>query len=204
MRGTIVALGVFAAAVTYAFGFWVGAIAWSVFVGIAYCYRDPRRSIPSDPLGVVSPVDGHVVSVDRADIGGAQGLAIRVRITVRALGSFVMRSPIEGKILGFGDARETPAVPVALAADGACRYRVQTDEHDDLVLCFGRERILRGTRVDLRIGERVGQGQRCGLASALLQVDILLPAGTRILIAPGDRVRAGSDVIAQFVHSASA
>ncbi len=38
---------------------WLGAAA-AVFVILFLVFRDPRRVIPSSPLGVVSPADGRV------------------------------------------------------------------------------------------------------------------------------------------------
>jgi len=58
-------------------GFAVAA-ALLIFV-LVLIFRDPRRDIPASPLGVVSPVDGRVISVDLADKGVLHGEAHRVQ-----------------------------------------------------------------------------------------------------------------------------
>ena len=60
---------------------WVGAAA-VLFLVLLLVFRDPRRVIPSSPLGVVSPADGCVVSIDRIDEGALQGEAHRIRIRI--------------------------------------------------------------------------------------------------------------------------
>ena len=45
------------------------AFLWLVF-------RDPQRTIPAAPFGVVSPVDGRVTAVDVVDRGVLQGLSL--------------------------------------------------------------------------------------------------------------------------------
>ena len=42
---------------------YLGAPLWIVVGFIIWLYRDPNRQIPSSPLGIVSPVDGRVDSV---------------------------------------------------------------------------------------------------------------------------------------------
>jgi phosphatidylserine decarboxylase len=55
-------------------------------------------------------------------------------------------------------------------------------------------------RCYLQLGQRTGQGQRCGYVPFGSRVEVLLPAGIRVRVTVGDVVRAGSDVIATLVH----
>jgi phosphatidylserine decarboxylase len=52
----------------------------------------------------------------------------------------------------------------------------------------------------VRIGDRVGQGQRCGFIHLGGQVDLYLPESSRTLVTAGDWVRGGADVIAKLIH----
>jgi phosphatidylserine decarboxylase len=65
---------------------------------------------------------------------------------------------------------------------------------------MNRGRLHIAPRCYIRIGERVGQGQRCGFIHLGGQVDLYLPQSSRTLVAPGDWVRSGSDVIAKLIH----
>ena len=77
---------------------------------------------------------------------------------------------------------------------------LQTDEADDIVTVLKPGRVLGSLRCYARSGERVGQGQRQGFILLGTDVQVLLPTGVRLRIAPGDKVRAGADIIADLVH----
>ncbi|MEK7321912.1 MAG: phosphatidylserine decarboxylase, partial [Pseudomonadota bacterium] len=82
--------------------------------------------------------------------------------------------------------------------------RVRTDENDEVVL------VLRGAMISTRFvslvrsGGRIGQGQRCGLLRFGGLVEVYVPVVSRVKVAAGATVRAGSDIIASLVHKAGA
>jgi phosphatidylserine decarboxylase len=172
------------------------ASAGLLLVALFLLFRDPRRLLPSAPLGVVSPVDGKVVAVDRAETGVLQGKAHRIRIEIDSFGTYTARSPVEGKIM---DLR-------SVAADQAVDYEtnalwVQTDEGDDVVLQFMDYRLGLAPRAIVRFGERVGQGKRCAFLRLTRYAEVHLPISSSILVEPGQIVVAGSDLIAKLLHS---
>jgi phosphatidylserine decarboxylase len=167
-----------------------------LFVALYLLFRDPRRLLPSAPLGVVSPVDGRVVAVDKVEKGVLQGKAHRIRIEIDSFGTYTARSPVEGKIM---DLR-------SVAADQAVDYEtnalwVQTDECDDVVLQFMDFRLGLAPRAIVRFGERVGQGKRCAFLRLTRYAEVHLPISSSILVEPGQIVVAGSDLIAKLLHS---
>ena len=167
-----------------------------LFVALYLLFRDPRRLLPSAPLGVVSPVDGRVVAVDQVEKGVLQGKAHRIRIEIDSFGTYTARSPVEGKIM---DLR-------SVAADQAVDYEtnamwVQTDECDDVVLQFMDFRLGLAPRAIVRFGERVGQGKRCAFLRLTRYAEVHLPISSSILVEPGQIVVAGSDLIAKLLHS---
>lgn len=65
------------------------AVAAAMLFFVLYLvFRDPRREVPASPLGVVSPVDGRVVTVDVTDKGVFHGEANRVVIRIDSLGTY--------------------------------------------------------------------------------------------------------------------
>ena len=158
-------------------------------------FRDPHRHIPAAPLGVVSPVDGRVVTVGLADKGVLQGEAHRIVIRINSFGTYTARSPVEGKILDLN----------ALAAGTVVDYPtnalwVQTDEGDDVVLQFHGYRFGLAPRSFMRFGERLGQGQRCAYLRLTRFAEVHLPIDSKILVEPGQTVVAGADLIAKVSH----
>ena len=166
--------------------FWVGCAV------IVYLFRDPGRVIPSSPLAVVSPADGVIASVDEVHDPYLDRQAILLAIEMGQFDVYSTRSPVEGKFL------EPPN-----SGDGAGRPHgvwVKTDEDDDLVVVMHRGPLNNLPHCYVQIGERVGQGQRCGFIQLGGRVEVYLPIHSRVQAASGSRVSAGSDVIATLVH----
>lgn len=172
---------------------WIWSIPfWLVCVFIIYLFRDPDREIPSSPLAVVSPADGLVASVEEVSDPYLDRQSIQLVIDMSSAGVYSTRSPVEGKIL---EPRNS--------SDGVDRPHgvwLKTDEDDDLVVVMHRGPLKNLPRCFVRIGERVGQGQRCGYIQMGGRVEVYLPLNSRVLVDSGSHVKAGSDVIATLVH----
>lgn len=166
-------------------------LAWSALV-----FRDPRRNVPAVPLGIVSPVDGTVVDVGLTDKSVLNGEAHKIVIRVNSFGTYTARCPVEGKIMDF---RGDPGLKQAHAE--ASGLWVRTDENDDVVLQFYGHRLGLAPRAFLRYGERVGQGQRCAYLRLTRFAEVQLPITGRVLVSAGQRVSAGSDVLAKLPHA---
>ena len=156
-----------------------------VFVLLLLLFRDPPRSVQSVALGVVSPVDGQVVSVDKVESGELETAVHRIVIRIDSLGTYTVRSPVEGKIMD-------PATNALW---------LQTDEGDDVILRFSGYRLGLAPRSFARIGERLGQGQRCAYLRLARLAEVQLPIDGKVLVTEGQTVVAGSDVIATVPHS---
>jgi len=172
------------------------ARAWLPFVLLVCLYmifHDPRRAVSSAPLGVVSPVDGTVVETFRTDDGLLDDDVNRISIRVRSFGTYTARSPVEGKIM---DLNALPRPPTG-AVDAAGLW-VVTDEGENVILQFRGHRLRLAPRAFLRYGERVGQGQRCAYLRLTRFADVELPGDARILVDKGQRVSAGTDLLARL------
>ncbi|HHJ16195.1 MAG TPA: phosphatidylserine decarboxylase family protein [Gammaproteobacteria bacterium] len=172
---------------------WVWSLPfWLVCVFIVYMFRDPQREIPSSPLAVVSPADGTVTEVEEVHDPYLDRDAILLAVEMSHVGVYSTRSPVEGKIL---EPKRTDN-----GADQPRGVWLKTDEDDDLVVVMHRGLLHNTPHCDVRIGDRVGQGQRCGSIRMGGRVEVYLPANSRIEVGCGERVQAGSDIIATLVH----
>lgn len=158
-------------------------------------FRDPRRTVPASPLGVVSPVDGRVVDIDLADKGVLQGEAHRVKIRIDSFGTYTARAPVEGKIM---DLRSVEGDKIADYNTNALWLR--TDENHDVVLQFHGYRFGLAPQSFIRFGDRVGQGQRCAYLRLTRFAELHLPIDSKILVKPGQVVVAGTDLIGKVSH----
>lgn len=183
-------------AASHFFGLVAAIPALVVAIYLFLVFRDPARPVPAMPLGVVSPVDGTVILVEVADTGVLGVPVQRIVLRVSSLGTYTARSPIEGKLMDVDNAlcnRERAA-----SAGG---FWVQTDEGDDVVLQFSGYRFGLVPRAFRGYGERVGQGQRCAYLRLVRYAGVELPAAARVQVEPGQRVVAGSDVLARLPSS---
>lgn len=158
-------------------------------------FRDPVRSTPAVPLGILSPVDGNIVEVAQTDRGALGGEAHKILVRINSLGTYTARCPVEGKIMDI-----RTAVSQAEANAGFSGLWVCTDEGADVVLQFHRHRFGLAPRAFLRFGERVGQGQRCAWLRLTRIAEVQLPINGRVLVTKGQRVSAGTDLLAKLPH----
>jgi phosphatidylserine decarboxylase len=165
---------------------------WGLSLLILVIFRDPDREIPSQPMAVVSPADGRVTAVTATRDPYLDRDSIRVTLQMNPFGVFTTRSPVEGKVLQPPHTPEDTRMPHGVW--------LQTDEGDDVVMVMMRGRLHTAPRCYIRIGERIGQGKRCGFVHLGGQVDVYLPQRSRLAVDVGDWVRSGSDVIATLVH----
>jgi phosphatidylserine decarboxylase len=75
---------------------------------------------------------------------------------------------------------------------------VVTDEGENVILQFRGNRLRLAPRAFLRYGERVGQGQRCAYLRLTKFAEVELPGDARILVEKGQRVFAGTDLLARL------
>lgn len=172
---------------------WLVATPWPAFavipalllVGAILKFRDPPRSVPADPLGVVSPVDGRVCAIEREQDG------LRLLIRIAPFGAYLLRSPTEGKILESGAER------------GGHGMRIRTDEGEEVLLRLLGPRWLPPAAAN-DYGERVGQGQRCGVLRMAKTAEIWLPLDAVLNVAVDAQVVAGESVLARFTGAGEA
>lgn len=166
-----------------------------LFIYLFLIFRDPKRAVPAVPLGVVSPVDGYVVSIGRTGDPSQPDCSQKIVLRVNSLGTYTARCPVEGKIMDLSIA--APQGRPVLDTNGLW---VRTDEGDDVVLQFNGHRFNLAPRAFLQYGQRVGQGQRCAYLRLTRTAEVELPPDARILVTEGQQVAAGSDVLAKLPH----
>lgn len=189
------AVCVLAGAVWHYQGFGWSIPLWMLGVGMVFLFRDPTRDISSMPLAVVSPADGIISEVDVVADPYLDRKAAHIVIDMNHWGVFSTRSPVEGKVI---DIKDCPA------RDGESRRPhgvwIKTDENDDLVVAMYRGPLNSMPHCDIRIGDKVGQGQRCGYIRFGGRIEMFLPENSRLAVASGARLKAGSSVVATLVH----
>lgn len=159
-------------------------------------FWDSRREIPPKPMGVVAPVDGRVMAIiDEHDVL-LDRPARRISIRVSLFASYMLRAATEGQITELcADARAL--------LQGRSASWLHTDEGHDVLMVVESGSLLGARPCRARYGERVGQGRRCGVRRLARQIDVLVPANSRVDVALGDYVKGGETVVATLAREAT-
>jgi len=193
-RLPLLVIGVFIALIHYQSGTNAIWLAWLLFAALLFLLRDFKRAVPAIPLAVVSPVDGKVMEIAEIEDPYLKRVAQSIRLRQSALGEFNVHSPIEGKVQNLWTYSPTLPEYPQLA------IWIQTDEQDDAVMTVDLRSMLNHASCRVSAGEKLGQGQRCGLMAVACEMLIYLPETAHIFVKVGESVRAGSDKLAEFVH----
>ncbi len=192
-----------------ALGWWLHPAWWALTVValgvwgfIVSFFRDPSRTIPTDPNALVSPADGtvtHIEEVEAADFPG--GRALRISIFLSVFNVHVNRAPRSARVSGvryfrgeFHDARTQQCHEQ--------NEQLWLDCIDDRTGCPFRVKQIVGA-VARRIvcwvkpGERLAAGERYGMIKFGSRTDVLVPpaAVAEVLVRVGDAVHGGSRVL---------
>lgn len=192
----LLGVAVITATVSYFAGIRYATFPFALMVVLVFVFRDPIRAIPAAPLAVVSPVDGTIIDVSTSDSGPLQGKSHCIRIRVNSFGAYTARCPVEGKVMEL----HRLAGPDSAHLVSAGGLWIRTDEKEDVVLQFRGNRFGIPPRAFLQYGERVGQGERCAWLRLTRVAEVQLPGHGRVLVEPGERVSAGSTMLARLHH----
>lgn len=154
---------------------------------VARYTRDLDRHSPAKPRGVLAPVDGRVCFRRECHDAWLGREAIRVGIAVGLWSSYLLRAPVEGEVLSV------PGAPRSVS-------RIRTYEGEDILIVVARGWLFGARPVWVPFGERLGQGKPCGLRRLALQIDVYLPADSRVEVAPDQTIRCGETVLATLLR----
>ncbi|MGE0847514.1 MAG: phosphatidylserine decarboxylase [Flavobacteriaceae bacterium] len=172
---------------------------------VAFFFRDPKRVTPVREGLVISPADGRISSVGDARPPAELGLGDkplpRVSVFMNVFDCHVNRTPVTGRILKIA---YRPGAFLNAELDKAS----EDNERNALAIetpdskLFGVVQIagLVARRIVCFVaeGETITAGDRFGLIRFGSRVDVYMPAGTRPLVAPGQRAVAGETVFADL------
>jgi phosphatidylserine decarboxylase len=161
-------------------------------------FRDPERSVPGGAVAV-SPADGKVIGVQADDAGGG-----RINIFMNVFDVHVNRTPIPGCIANIqykkgeflNAAREDASAlneQNVFTVDGTVGGRPTRVVFSQIAGLIARRIICYK-----KPGDVLQAGERVGLIKFGSRVDIFLGPEWEIAVHAGDRVSAGSSVIARL------
>jgi len=199
---SLLVIVILAILVHYFFGALLALPLWVLLLLLLYGFRDPNRRVPSQPLAIVSPVDGNIVAIETMPNPYIDGDSIRIRMQMHRTGSYRIRSPVEGKVMQRWFLLPGDPLPLLQGAIGKLQISnwIQTDEGEDIVISMRRDIKWFAPQCNIQTGERIGQGQRCGIIPFGSHIDLYIPVNSVVNQETGARMQAGSDVIAYLRH----
>jgi phosphatidylserine decarboxylase len=198
--GYFYGLGFLAAAIVVGLitGNWIWAVlpvllAWFFL----WFFRDPQRTVPSEPGLVVSPADGKITEVAR--IQTPSGERIRLSIFLSVFDVHVNRAPITGTVreVRYQKGGHLNALDPKSAENEQNVVTVHGDEFD---VTFSQVAGILARRIIFRhkVGDFLERGQRVGLIKFGSRVNVILPGHAQLRVAKGSRVKGGASVLADI------
>jgi phosphatidylserine decarboxylase len=199
-------IGLFA---TAAFIHWVffipAAIVALIWLEILYFFRDPERTIPTDPAALLSPADGTITDTGEVEAPGFPGeRAFRIGIFLSIFNVHVNRLPRSGRVVAvryfpgaFLDARhpDCPARNEQLWLD--------LEESESGLPIRVKQisgAVARRIVCWLKPQETVQAGDRYGMIKFGSRTEVLIPVSDAadVLVKVGDKVYGGATVLLRF------
>lgn len=189
-----------AAAVVHWFaGLWWALPLWIIVLFMLQFFRDPPRAVPADPKAVLSPADGRIVVVERAEDPYLKREALKVSVFMNVFNAHSNRSPVDGEVR---DAWYFPGkfVNADLAKASLENERnalwIRTPDGADVTCVQVAGLIARRILCYAKAGHKLARGERYGFIRFGSRVDVYLPLAAVPRASVGDKVYATETVLA--------
>jgi phosphatidylserine decarboxylase len=184
---------------------WLAVVPLALLGQLLYFFRDPQREIPDGPNLIVAPADGTVTDVTPlARYDFLDGPAVRIGIFLSIFNVHINRAPFAGRVV------ETHYRPGeflnALRPESAERNEfmwIGLERADKPLHRFALRQIsgmlARRIVCELAPGSTIPRGAKFGMIKLGSRTELILPAdAVQVHVRPGDKVQAGSDVVARW------
>jgi len=176
-------------------------LAWIIALFVLQFFRDPGREIPQQTNAVLSPCDGRVIKVERAQDHYGEREAILVSVFMNVFNVHSNRSPADGTIQKV---QYFPGKFVNADLDKASleneRNAIVLNTTAGQIITFVQVAGLIARRIlcYVKKGDVLARGQRYGFIRFGSRVDIYLPLNATIKVAIGDKVSATTTILAEL------
>jgi phosphatidylserine decarboxylase len=181
---------------------WAGGILIFLGLFVFYFFRDPQRSVPSEPGIVVSPADGHVIEIVDEPFDATMGRRITIFLSIWDV--HVQRAPVAGRVAGVvyrpgrfyaamrkAASRENEQNVISIHTPGGMLvFKQIAGAIARRVICWKHE------------GEEVSLGERVGLIRFGSRVDVWLPLESQVVVKRGQKVKGGESILAKWNSTA--
>ena len=195
------AIAVIVAGVAAAFFGWWSLPLWLAALFVLQFFRDPARDVPEREGLVVCPADGRVLVVAKERDPYLQREALKVSIFMNVFNVHSNRSPVAGLVQTVDYTSGTflnASLDKASTGNERNALHLRTDHGVDITCVQIAGLIARRILCYVKAGDRLARGERFGFIRFGSRVDVYLPPDSRARVAIGDKVKAGSTVLAEL------
>jgi phosphatidylserine decarboxylase len=174
---------------------------WLVAIFVIQFFRDPPRHVPTLASAVLSPADGRIVKVQRAQDMHTQRETLLISVFMNVFNVHSNRSPVDGAVESVvysrGSFVNADLDKASIENErNAMVMRLDSGERITVVQVAGL--IARRILCYVKEGDRLVRGQRYGFIRFGSRVDVYLPVSARPRVAVGDIVHATTTVLAEL------
>jgi phosphatidylserine decarboxylase len=192
---------VLAAAVGWLAGGWWSLPIWVWVLFVLQFFRDPSREIPGDARTVVAPADGRIVAVENIEDPYLKRPATKVSVFMNVFNVHSNRSPVDGEVkqawYSAGNFLNAELDKASVENErNALWLRAEAGPDVTCVQIAGL--IARRILCYAKAGDRLKRGDRFGFIRFGSRVDLYLPPDSRVRVELGQKVHAGSTVVAEL------
>lgn len=197
-----IAIALILAAGIHAFaGFAWAAFPWLVVLFMIQFFRDPARSVPSEPGAVLSPADGRIVSVEKARDPYLERNALKISVFMNVFNAHSNRSPVDGsveKTWYFPGRFLNADLDKASAENERAVIYLRTADNCDVTCVQVAGLVARRILCYAKEGQVLARGDRFGFIRFGSRVDVYLPPTSLPKVSVGDKVYATETVLAML------
>jgi len=196
-----VAISVAAALALSLAGWWLAALpVWLIAIFIVQFFRDPPRTVPSQPNAILSPADGRIVVVEKSRDPYLDRDALKISVFMNVFNVHSNRSPVDGTVRNkwyHAGSFLNAAMDKASLENERNALHIATANGVDVTCVQVAGLIARRILCYVGAGDTLARGQRYGFIRFGSRVDIYLPPTAIPRIAVGDMAKATSTIIAE-------
>jgi phosphatidylserine decarboxylase len=179
---------------------WVAIFPLLLAAFFLWFFRDPERTIPVEPGLILSPADGKVTDVVAFTEGGRE--LTRVSIFLNVFNVHVNRTPIAGILR---DVKYQPGKFLDVRHPRSSELNEQNvivleGEGKMIVMRQIAGLLARRLVFTKQIGDAVSRGERIGMMKFGSRADVIFDRAAELRVKVGDKVTAGTSVLAVLAN----
>lgn len=165
---------------------------------ILFFFRNPKRKVPAGKNLILSPADGVIMEIDEVfEEKYIKDKVIRVSIFLSILNVHLNRAPLQGEVRYryYRPGKFIPAFKSHASDINEKNYIGIESQGFKILVCQITGFIARRIKCWVDEGKRLAGGEIIGIIKFGSGTELFIPAGSKLLVKKGDKVRAGETII---------